>query len=311
MKKILFALLAVAAFTACSDDEETPPPTQDDQAQNPSQDDDTDNPDEPSQGDDTEDPALHGERVSFETAEGLTDVNGEAVVLGPIDLYTSGAIAYSKEHVFWSKPYATEYDDYEQLYWQGPYIYALGGTVMLGGYYEDGTLWDMDNGEAVTDTWGGFVLSQHADMSATTSEMVSQFDVWAASGANNTPTFAVGYDANTAGAGFLEAKEYNAPRIDFARPVAPKHVYLANSTYVYTYFTGQDTDSFVVEITGWLEGVEGKKVEVKLIDGQTKVSDWTKVDLSSLGSVDKLTFKTVASAAYAPCYFCLDELCFD
>ncbi len=29
MKKILFALLAVAAFAACTDDEETPPPTQD------------------------------------------------------------------------------------------------------------------------------------------------------------------------------------------------------------------------------------------------------------------------------------------
>lgn len=310
MKKILFALLAVAAFAACSDDDETPVPPQDDQTQNPPQDDETDKPDEPSQGDDTEDPA-QGERVSFEAAEGLTDVYGEAVVPGPIDLYTSGVVAYSKEHVFWPKPYATEYDDYDQLYWQGPYICALDGTVMLGGYYDDGTIWDYADGEKVTDTWGGFVLSQHADMTAEKSDYTSQFDVWAASGANETKTFAVGFDSNTAGAGYLEAKEYNAPQIDFARPVAPNRVFIANSTYVYTYFTGKDSDSFVVEITGWLEGVEGNKVEVKLVDGRTKVADWTMVDLSSLGSVDKLTFKTVASEVYAPCYFCLDDLYFN
>lgn len=250
--------------------------------------------------------------ISFEAGENIKDYLEAPVELGHVDVYSAGAVAYSRDHVFWAKPYATEEDDNEQKYWQGPYFQALDGKVMFGGYYDDGTIWDMSMSGKVTDTWGGFVLSQHANMTATTSSWADQFDVWASGGANGSATFAVGYDSNTAGEGYMESKEYNAPQIDFAEKVKPVRVYLANSTYTYTYFKGEATDSYAVKITGWLSGVEGKSVTCTLVDGTTRVEGWIPVDLTELGEVDKLTFKTViAAGSYTPCYFCLDDLCLE
>ena len=290
MKKILFApafaLVAALAFVGCSKDdgEDNPGPQ----------------------------PGPSYQVISFESDENIQDYLGNPVELGHIDVYSAGTVAYSRDHVFWAKPYATEEDDYEQKYWQGLYFQTLDGKAMFGGYYDDGTLWDFSMSGKVTDTWGGFVLSQHANRTAASSDWSDQFDVWAEGGANGSSTFAVGYDSNTAGEGYMEPKEYNAPQIEFAEPVKPVRVYLANSTYTYAYFTGEATDSYAVEITGWLNGTEGKTVTCQLVDGVTRVSDWTLVDLSSIGEVDKLTFKAViAAGSYTPCYFCLDDLCLE
>ena len=38
------------------------------------------------------------------------------------------------------------------------------------------------------------------------------------------------------------------------------------------------------------------------------VSGWRKVDLSSLGAVDKLVFKAVCDYLADPTYFCVDEI---
>ncbi len=287
MKKFLFAsvfaLVAAGAFVGCSKDD--------------------------GEGNPDPQPEPSYQVISFEADENIQDYLGAPVVLGHIDAYTSGTVVYSRDHVFWAKPYATETDDYEQKYWQGLYFQALDGKAMFGGYYDDGTLWDFSMSGKVTDTWGGFVLSQHANRTATSSDWSDQFDVWAEGGANGSSTFAVGYDSNTAGEGYMEPKEYNSPQIEFTTAVKPVRVYLANSTYTYTYFTGDAADSYAVEITGWLNGTEGKTVTCQLVDGATRVSDWTPVDLSSLGEVDKLTFKSViAAGTYTPCYFCLDDL---
>ena len=267
MKKLLFMACAAAALAACSDDDAPAPfvvcPT--------------------------------GTRISFEASE-MTDLYGEPAVCGKVDVYTSGNLAYSKNKVFWAKPYAVETDDYDQLFWQGP---------------EVGTMWDMQDGVKVTDTWGGFALSQECTQTVETGDWTLQFDAFAEQGANGTATFAVGYDSNTAGAGWMPEKEYNAPQIDFTMPVKPYRVFLANSAWVYGYFSGEAGDSFVVEITGWLGEQVGRRVTCTLIDGAEKVSDWVMVDLSPLGEVDRLTFKTVVSDPMAPCYFCLDDLCFD
>lgn len=282
MKKLLFMACAAAALAACSDDDAPAPfvvcPT--------------------------------GTRISFEASE-TTDLYGEPAVCGKVDVYASGNLAYSKNKVFWAKPYAVETDDYDQLFWQGPYLYAADGVAMFGAYYDDGTMWDMQDGVKVTDTWGGFALSQECTQTVETGDWTLQFDAFAEQGANGTATFAVGYDSNTAGAGWMPEKEYNAPQIDFTMPVRPYRVFLANSAWVYGYFSGEAGDSFVVEITGWLGGQEGRRVTCKLIDGAQKTADWVMVDLSPLGEVDRLTFKTLASDTMAPCYFCLDDLCFD
>ena len=79
MKKLLFMACAAAALAACSDDDAPAPfvvcPT--------------------------------GTRISFEASE-MTDLYGEPAVCGKVDVYTSGNLAYSKNKVFWAKPYAVK-----------------------------------------------------------------------------------------------------------------------------------------------------------------------------------------------------------
>lgn len=85
----------------------------------------------------------------------------------------------------------------------------------------------------------------------------------------------------------------------------------ANGTetyWVYNYFTGADTDSFQVKITGSLGGVEKGSITETLVAGKSKLSGWRKVDLSSLGAVDKLVFKAVCDYLADPTYFCVDEI---
>ncbi len=283
MKKLFFLAFAAFVVVACSDD------------------------------DPIDEPFVvcpHGSRISFELTESLQDHLGNELALETIDVYSFGNLDYSVENVVWPKPYATDTDEYDQYYWQGVYIFALNRTVMFGGYYDDGTLWDMD-GEKVTDNWGGFVLSRNSDCLSTEADYKRQFHVWAHGGANDTNTFAVGYDANTASAGYMESKAYNSPQINFSKIVRPYRVFLANSTYTYPYFSGKDTDRFVVKITGWKDDVEGETVSCPLIEGANKVSDWVMMDISVLGEVNKLTFTVQSSDSFAPLYFCLDDLCFD
>ena len=71
------------------------------------------------------------------------------------------------------------------------------------------------------------------------------------------------------------------------------HLYIANSTWIYNYFTGNDSDSFQVRITGSLDGVEKGCITETLVAGKSKLSGWRKVDLSSFGAIDKLVFKVI------------------
>ena len=71
---------------------------------------------------------------------------------------------------------------------------------------------------------------------------------------------------------------------------------MANATV-----TGQSQSSlsdywFKVSVTGYSGGVKGKTIEQVLISGKSIVSDWVKVDCSSLGFLN------------CPSYFCIDEI---
>lgn len=107
------------------------------------------------------------------------------------------------------------------------------------------------------------------------------------------------------------------------------HIYLTNSTYAALLmlngdafckkFTYEDHDWFKVTIKGFDHtGVEKGSIDFYLADFRTSssggvVTEWTKVDLNSLGAVQRIEF-TLSSTdngtwgMNTPAYFCLDDL---
>ena len=107
------------------------------------------------------------------------------------------------------------------------------------------------------------------------------------------------------------------------------HVYITNSTYAALSimngengckkFTYADHDWFKVTITGFDHtGAEKGSIDFYLADFRASssvgvVRDWTKVDLSSLGAVQRIEFtmSSTDNGGYGmnnPSYFCLDDL---
>ena len=109
------------------------------------------------------------------------------------------------------------------------------------------------------------------------------------------------------------AYDYNTPKIEFSERREVAHLYMANATV-----TGQSQSSlsdywFKVSVTGYSGGVKGKTIEQVLISGKSIVSDWVKVDCSSLGAVDELRFGVMSNDVSGgflncPSYFCIDEI---
>lgn len=231
--------------------------------------------------------------ISFEASEHLMDVNtGEDVKLGDLTIKIYDGGEYTYHNVFCAKAYATAEADYDGY---------LFGT-------SDNKIWFGSCYGLAYDSWGGIALSQMADKKAASESSFQQFSVWADGGANATATYAVMYDANTPTELYPEyLTDYGYPTIDFAEARSVAYLYIANSTWVYNYFTGKDTDTYKVKITGSLAGVETSTQTVTLVAGTSKVSDWQKVDLTMLGEVDKLVFKVIADVA-DPMFFCVDEI---
>ena len=99
------------------------------------------------------------------------------------------------------------------------------------------------------------------------------------------------------------------PTFTLAQPRVVDHLYIANSTYVYNWFQGEEGDLFQVKITGWNGDTEVGSTTETLISGSTKLSGWRKVNLASLGAVDKLVFKVAGiDITQDPSYFCIDEI---
>lgn len=160
------------------------------------------------------------------------------------------------------------------------------------------------------DAWGGIALAACPDKGSDAASLTQQFSVWADGGANGTSTYAVCYDSNTpteAYPEYMTASGY--PTILFAEPRTVDHFYIANSTYVYKWFSGAETDHFEVKITGFKNDVEVGSTTETLVTPDSKLDGWRKVSLASFGEVDKLVFKVQGINVYAdPSYFCIDEI---
>lgn len=234
-----------------------------------------------------------GEVVSFEASEHLLDaMTGDDVKLGPVTMSLMGMGDYTYANAFCAKQYAVGTD------FDGMLFSTADQNLVFNAYYS-----------SLYDGWGGIGLSRMPDRNATAPSSKQQFSVWADGGANGTETYAVFYDSNSPTEMYPEyLSESGYPTIDLVEPRIVAHLYIANSTWVYNYFTGADTDSFQVKITGSLGGVEKGSITETLVAGKSKLSGWRKVDLSSLGAVDKLVFKAVCDYLADPTYFCVDEI---
>lgn len=292
MKKLIrysFVILAAFSLLACSDPESEVGP---DPGTGPVP--------EPSV------PEVLDEVISFETDEQLAGVDGKLVALRTISV-VSGKNSLSHDNVYWAKEYTEALglkDEDDQLYFANTLFTTKDVKTSFASYYCDCTIFGMQ-----LDSWGGFVLSSNGNktVAAAQAGQGNQFEVYANGGAEGSKTFAVCYDAKTAGMA-MNGVDCCWPQIDFATPREPLSIALANSTWTYHFFNGAKGDSYIVKITGSKDGIEVGSVDCSLISGAEKVSDWTNFDLSSLGQVDRLVFKVKSTASYAPFYFCVDDI---
>jgi hypothetical protein len=169
-----------------------------------------------------------------------------------------------------------------------------------------------------TNGWGsdyaaGFTISGNFDRE--TAGYTNQYSVYATSGYNGSSRFALAYydsySASTGNAGAI-------PTVNFAQTVTPQNVWVNNNTYAYLWWTTGAPDyaeaPAVEDVTltakGYLAGELVGETSMLLVDATSKtyVGEWTKFDLSSLGSVDKIEFHYSCSNYLAPAYFCIDNL---
>jgi hypothetical protein len=157
-------------------------------------------------------------------------------------------------------------------------------------------------------SWSGFAYSNKTDKE--TAGYANQYSVYNGSGVNESKNFAVFY-----GNGMIQ----------FKSKVKIKGMYVTNGTYGYLSMKNgdqfakkfTDSDWFKVKIHSVSSSNElVKNVEFKLADGTNIVSDWTWVDLSSLGEVDKLTFtfESTDKSQYGintPSYVLIDNVTYE
>jgi len=179
-----------------------------------------------------------------------------------------------------------------------------------------------NNFNASYQSWDGFVYSQKADIATSTYD--NQYSVF--DGTNGTNKFAMYYPPYGADAfaSFATGAEYLV-----------KSVSVCNSTYTaltikngdpsfakkFGGVTGNDKDWFKMTAVGFnAAGDSVKSVDFYLadyrFDDNTKdyiVNKWTTVDLTSLGKINKMTFRFTSTdigvwGMNTPAYVCLDNL---
>lgn len=186
---------------------------------------------------------------------------------------------------------------------QGSYFSnIITGTVQLLNKYTEGEWGGF---------WSGFALSAAID--SVTPGFVNQYSTIAGSGFNGSANFALAYDSAIIFLPYINSYQ------------KPQSVMLTNSTWAYFDMKhGSDFskkfaagDWFKVIITGFLGGNETGKVEFYLADFRNAksiiVREWTKVNLTSLGTTDLLTFTFDSSdkgpwGINTPKYVCIDDL---
>lgn len=280
MKKFFFLACAALTLAACSDDDENPTPDPD--------------------------PAPTVSVISFENAEALKGVDGKDVVLADAVVESTFGLGGTWPEVYWFE-HVTNYesfmkdDEWSGKFYDGELFSAADGNARFGTNYSS---------SSYGDSWGGFSLSGNFTQTAPESGY-PQFSVWAAGGANGTKRCAVGYNSAYDG-----GPVYALPTIEFDEAVTMRYCYLANTAVTYTYQpTAVEASDYYYKVTveGSLKGVATGSAECTLVSGGKPVADWVKVDLTTLGEVDKVVFavdsnERNAQGLLVPAFFGLDEI---
>jgi len=157
-------------------------------------------------------------------------------------------------------------------------------------------------------SWTGFACSAKTDTK--TKGWANQYSVIAGTGAAKSAKFALAYDSAS---------------VVSASPVNIKSAMITNSTYTYfdiidgSDFSKKfvDGDWFKVIITGYNNGVKTSSIDYYLADyrnGKSFLANtWNKVDLSSIGTVNQISFTFDSSDKGAwgvntPQYVCIDNI---
>lgn len=162
-------------------------------------------------------------------------------------------------------------------------------------------------------TWSGFACSSKKDK--VTTGWANQYSAITGAGASSSAQYAVAYDSASV--------VCNADKINGA--FYARSVMLTNDTYTYyDMVNGSDYskkfvsgDWFKVIVTGYLNNTVTGSAEFYLADFRNGksllVNSWKKLDISSLGQIDRLSFTFGSSdtgswGINTPKYVCVDNL---
>ena len=165
-------------------------------------------------------------------------------------------------------------------------------------------------------SWNGFAVSRTTDTSFAGYGTASEFNSCVGGGMESMQ-FAVGYYSEY---NFL--MEDQVPAIYATKAFRPKSVHVNNAASAYiSMMNGDDfakkftsEDYFVLTITGMTaDDEETGHVDFYLAKDGKIVNEWTKVDLTPLGTVDHVQFTMKSSdTSYGfmntPAYFCIDNM---
>ena len=209
------------------------------------------------------------------------------------------------------------------------------GDLLYGSMAESYMWWDEGNTELISELcpsqWGmgvafwngGHAISNYIEMDLKKGSPDTQLSVYNAKGGHNgSKNFAINFGSLPVPADY-ENTEF-LPHIYFADGVCRvvDHMYVCPTTYMYNSVINGDSmtkpmgkDGFVKIIAVGIDDM-GKvtgQVEFPMVENGVHVTDWTMMDLSSLGKVFMIKFNMVSSEANAygmltPAYFAMDDV---
>lgn len=240
-------------------------------------------------------------------------VDFEEAELGDVTLEGYNPTTY--HNVLTGKPLAEKCVDEDNVYlvdcmvYDG-LLYAENG-VSFGSFYSDfEALWG-----GVYDTCYGFVMSSNNDIEEGT--VANQYSVYSAT--NGANKFAVAYDGSWWSPTYQRLYgTYDLATFVLEKSGTVRSADFANTTYTYKTIMATDPNvNYAIKATGYLNGSETATLSVALAKNGTLLTDWTEVDMSGLGVVDKVTFTVdwdnTSSAVkspeqWLPFYWCIDNV---